>query len=67
MKGALCTPCYLLEALLVPGLAVDTIGGDLPPIWDILANLGPVAVPLTPLAVGLGCSEAHLVLLQGKV
>jgi len=63
-RGALCTPCYLLEALLVPRLAVDTVGGDLPPIRDILADLGPVAVPLAPLAVGLGCRrEAHLVLL----
>lgn len=64
-RGALCTSCYLLKALLVPGLAVDTIGGDLPPIWDILADLRPVAVPLAPLAVGLGgSSKADLVLLQ---
>lgn len=63
-RGALCAPCYLLEALLVPSLAVDTVGGDLPPIRDILADLGPVAIPLAPLAIGLGCSEAHLVLLQ---
>lgn len=61
-RGALC---YLLEALLVPSLPVDTVGGDLPPIGDILANLGPVAVPLSPLAIRLGCSKAHLVLLQG--
>jgi len=54
---------YLLKALLVPSLAVDTIGGDLPPIWDILADLGPVAVPLAPLAVGLSRSKADLVLL----
>ena len=62
-RGALCTPCYLLEALLVPSLAVDIVGGDLPPIWDVLADLGSIAVPLAPLAIGLGCREAHLVLL----
>lgn len=65
--GALSTPCYLLEALLVPGLAVNAIGGDLPPVGDVLADLGPVAVPLAPLAVGLGGSgEAHLVLLRSQ-
>lgn len=60
-----CPPCYLLKALLVPGLAVDAVGGDLPPVGDVLADLGPVAVPLAPLVVGLGCGEANLVLLQG--
>lgn len=45
-------------------MAVHTVGGDLPPIGDVLADLVPVAVPLAPLAVGLGCGEAHLVLLQ---
>ena len=64
-RGALCTPCYLLEALLVPWLVVDTVGGDLPPIWDILADLRPVAIPLTPLTIGLGRSKADLVLLWG--
>lgn len=59
--GALC---YLLEALLVPGLSVHTIGGDLPPVGNVLADLGAVAVPLPPLAIRLRCREAHLVLLQ---
>lgn len=63
-RVALCTLCYLLEALLVPGVAVHTVGGDLPPIGDVLADLVPVAIPLTPLAIVLGCREAHLVLLQ---
>lgn len=62
-RVALCTWCYLLKALLVPSMTVDTICGDLPPIWDILADLVPIAVPLAPLAVVLGCREAHLVLL----
>lgn len=64
--GAVCAPCYLLEALLVPGLAVYAVGGNLPAVRDILADLRPATVPLTPLAVWLGrCGEAHLVLLEG--
>lgn len=45
-------------------MAIHAVGGDLPPIGDVLADLVAVAVPLTPLAVVLGCREAHLVLLQ---
>lgn len=45
-------------------MAVHAVGGDLPPIGDVLADLVPVAIPLAPLAVVLGCREAHLVLLQ---
>lgn len=48
-------------------MAIDAVGGDLPPIRDVLADLVPVAVPLAPLAVVLGCREAHLVLLWGTV
>lgn len=58
-------PGYLLEALLVPGGAVHAVGGDLPPVGDVLADLVAVAVPLPPLAVGLRCREAHFVLLMG--
>lgn len=58
-------PGYLLEALLVPGGAIHAVGGDLPPIGDVLANLVPVAVPLPPLAIWLRCREAHFVLLKG--
>ena len=58
---------YLLKTLLVPGLglAVNAIGGYLPPIGDILANLLGIAVPLGILAIGLGC-KANFVLLQGR-
>lgn len=64
-EEVLGAPCYLLEALLVPGGAIDAVGGDLPPVGDILADLVAVAVPLPPLAVRLRCREAHLVLLWG--
>ena len=47
-------------------MAVHAVGGDLPPIRDVLADLVAVTVPLAPLAVGLGCREAHLVLLRGE-
>lgn len=58
---------YLLKTLLVPGLglAVNAIGGYLPPVGDVLANLLGIAVPLGILAIGLGC-KAHFVLLQGR-
>lgn len=46
-------------------MAVDAVGGDLPPVGDVLADLVAVAVPLAPLAVVLGRREAHLVLLRG--
>lgn len=65
-RAALWPSCYLLKALLVPGLTVDTISGDLPPVRDILADLGPVAIPLAPLIVRLGCSKANLVLLLSE-
>lgn len=55
--------CHSLEALLVPCLAIDTVGGYLPAVGHILADLLGVAVPLAPLPVGLGC-KAKFVLLQ---
>lgn len=63
LEGALRAWYYLLKALLIPGLAVDAVGGDLPPIRDVLVNLGPIAIPLAPLAIRLGRSIVHFVLL----
>lgn len=51
-----------LVSLLIPGLSVDAVTRHLPSIGHVLTNLLRVAVPLTPLAVGLRC-EAHSVLL----
>lgn len=58
---------YSLVALLIPGLPVHSVAGHLPAVWHILPNLlgSCVAVPLTPLTVGLRC-EAHRVLLTYK-
>lgn len=56
---------YLLVALLIPGLSIDSIAGYLPSIGHILANLLRVAVPLTPLAIML-CCKAHCVLLTNR-
>lgn len=65
-RRALCIASYLLEALLVPGLTIDTVAGNLPPIWDILVDLRPIAIPLAPLVIGLRRREANLVLLKAK-
>lgn len=57
---------YSLVALLIPGLSVDSIARHLPSIGHILTNLLCVAVPLTPLTVGLR-REAHRVLLTYRI
>lgn len=56
---------HSLVALLIPGLSVDPEARHLPSVGHILPDLlgGRVAVPLTPLTVGLRC-EAHRVLLE---
>lgn len=44
---------YLLVALLVPGLTVNSVRWHLPAVRDVLTHLLPVTVRLTPLSVRL--------------
>lgn len=58
----ICILLVSLVSLLIPGLSVDSVAGHLPPVGHILTDLLRVAVPLTPLTVGLR-REAHRALL----
>lgn len=62
---SICSRTFLLislVSLLIPGLSVDSVAGHLPAVGHILTDLLRVAVPLTPLTVGLR-REAHRALL----